>query len=108
MHANLSKSPAYGMNTELTMPTYNKVFKLPFSFGPLLHLVLANWRAIVAYLMYAVSSSCIYPTANQSQDMDEASTCCLAAHYYCHRDGHLVDFCFRRKRDEQWEYELNN
>jgi hypothetical protein len=27
---------------------------------------------------------------------------------YCHRDGHLVKFCFRRKRDEQREYELNN
>jgi hypothetical protein len=21
---------------------------------------------------------------------------------------HLVEFCFRRKRDERWEYELNN
>jgi hypothetical protein len=31
MHANLSKSPAYRMSTELTMYTYNKVFKLPFS-----------------------------------------------------------------------------
>jgi hypothetical protein len=29
-------------------------------------------------------------------------------HYdYCHRDGHLAEFCFRRKRDERWEYELN-
>jgi hypothetical protein len=27
---------------------------------------------------------------------------------YCHRDGHLVEFCFRRKRDEWREYELNN
>jgi hypothetical protein len=28
-------------------------------------------------------------------------------HYdYCRRDGHLVEFCFRRKRDEQREYEL--
>ena len=27
---------------------------------------------------------------------------------YCHRDGHLVEFCFRRKRDERREYELNN
>jgi len=43
MYANLNKSPAYGMSTELTMPTYNKVFKLlfflwtltPFSFGQL-------------------------------------------------------------------------
>lgn len=24
MYANLNKSPAYGMSTELTMPTYNK------------------------------------------------------------------------------------
>ncbi|XP_021310621.1 uncharacterized protein LOC110433181 isoform X2 [Sorghum bicolor] len=39
MYANLNKSPAYGMSTELTMPTYNK-------------------------------------------DMDKASTCCLATHYY--------------------------
>jgi hypothetical protein len=23
-----------------------------------------------------------YPTTNQSQDMDKASTCCLATHYY--------------------------
>jgi hypothetical protein len=30
-------------------------------------------------------------------------------HYdYCHRDGHLAEFCFRRERDEQREYELNN
>jgi hypothetical protein len=30
-------------------------------------------------------------------------------HYdYCHRDGHLIVFCFRRKRDERREYELNN
>jgi hypothetical protein len=27
---------------------------------------------------------------------------------YCHRDGHLTEFCFRRKRDERREYELNN
>jgi hypothetical protein len=27
---------------------------------------------------------------------------------YCHRDGHLAEFCFRRKRNEQREYELNN
>jgi hypothetical protein len=27
---------------------------------------------------------------------------------YCYRDGHLVKFCFRRKRDERREYELNN
>jgi hypothetical protein len=27
---------------------------------------------------------------------------------YCHRDGHLAEFCFRRKRDERREYELNN
>jgi len=27
---------------------------------------------------------------------------------HCHRDGHLVEFCFRRKRDERREYELNN
>jgi hypothetical protein len=27
---------------------------------------------------------------------------------YCHRDGHLIEFCFRRKRDERREYELNN
>jgi hypothetical protein len=27
---------------------------------------------------------------------------------YYHRDGHLVEFCFRRKRDEWQEYELNN
>ena len=26
---------------------------------------------------------------------------------YCHRDGHLVEFCFKRKRDEQQEYDLN-
>lgn len=40
----------------LHIPRY---LNCPFSFGPLLPLVLANWRAIVAYLMYAVSSSCI-------------------------------------------------
>jgi hypothetical protein len=27
---------------------------------------------------------------------------------YCHRDGHLAKFYFRRKRDERREYELNN
>jgi hypothetical protein len=27
---------------------------------------------------------------------------------YCRREGHLVEFCFRRKRDERREYELNN
>jgi hypothetical protein len=27
---------------------------------------------------------------------------------YCHRDGHLAEFCFRRKRDERREYELNS
>jgi hypothetical protein len=27
---------------------------------------------------------------------------------YCHRNGHLVEFCFRRKRDERREYKLNN
>jgi len=27
---------------------------------------------------------------------------------YCKRDGHLVEFCFRQKRDERREYELNN
>jgi hypothetical protein len=27
---------------------------------------------------------------------------------YCHRDGHLAEFCFRRKRDERREYKLNN
>jgi len=27
---------------------------------------------------------------------------------YCKRDVHLVEFCFRRKRDERREYELNN
>jgi hypothetical protein len=27
---------------------------------------------------------------------------------YYHRDGHLAKFCFRRKRDERREYELNN
>ena len=27
---------------------------------------------------------------------------------YCHRDGHLAEFCFRRKRDEIHEYELYN
>jgi hypothetical protein len=30
-------------------------------------------------------------------------------HYdYCQRDGHFVEFCFRRKRDERRKYELNN
>jgi hypothetical protein len=30
-------------------------------------------------------------------------------HYdYCYRDGHLGEFCFRRKRNERREYELNN
>jgi hypothetical protein len=27
---------------------------------------------------------------------------------YCHRDGHLAEFYFRRKRVERREYELNN
>jgi len=27
---------------------------------------------------------------------------------YCHREGHLVEFCFRRKRDERRELEWNN
>ena len=30
-------------------------------------------------------------------------------HYdYYHRDGHLAEFYFRRKRDERREYEFNN
>jgi len=27
---------------------------------------------------------------------------------YCERDGHLIEYCFRRKRDERREFELNN
>src|SRR5579859_81565 len=27
---------------------------------------------------------------------------------YCQRDGHLAEFCFRRKRDERREFEWNN
>jgi hypothetical protein len=27
---------------------------------------------------------------------------------YCERDGHLADFCFRRKRDEWWLFDSSS
>jgi hypothetical protein len=45
-----------------------------------------------------------YKRVNQQPSKRE-----MRYHYdCCHRDGHLAEFCFRRKRDERREYELNN
>jgi hypothetical protein len=57
MLGNLNKFLQYGLSIKLSVPTYTKVFKLPFFLWLPLPLVLANWRIVVAYLMYVASSS---------------------------------------------------
>jgi len=51
-----------------------------------------------------VSSKNTHKRVNQRPPKIEVRNHCE----YCHRDGHLEESCFRRKKKEQREYHLNN